>query len=578
MSKFGQSINDLIGKGGNIDNESAVSKFQSKMKSIKLAELESKAQFKAQSLNLPYINLDKFPISPEAISLIPKEEALKNKIVCFYRTFKEARFGVIDPTNEEIQDIAYAAKENEHLDTISFYVISKHSYDLAVKYYDYLPKIIKTVQGVEITKEDLEKFASEVLVIKDLQNKIEKVNISEKVNALVSLALQINASDIHIEAEEKTIIIRYRVDGILNEAAELDKKIWPRISSRIKLLAGLKLNVENKPQDGRFTIFLEDNEKVDVRTSFIPTTYGESIVMRLLKSSATGLKFEDLGILGNSYEHLKEQIKKPNGMIITTGPTGSGKTTTLYSILNKLNTEETKIITLEDPVEYKLKGINQSQIDHSKGYNFAKGLRSILRQDPDIVMVGEIRDLETAEVAINASLTGHLVISTLHTNSAAAALPRFISMGVKGFLLSPALNAIIGQRLVRRICEHCKKEIKMDNDTKHEIKTQLEKLPPNTLAAQDIDINNIDNFSVYKGEGCPECHGIGYKGRIGIYEVLIMNKEIEEKILDEKVSEYDIEKIALEDGMVTMVQDGLFKVLKGITTVEEVFRVAKTLE
>jgi len=294
--------------------------------------------------------------------------------------------------------------------------------------------------------------------------------------------------------------------------------------------------------------------------------------MRLLKSSATSLKFKDLGIRGKSFVELKSQIKRPNGMIITTGPTGSGKTTTLYAILKKLNSPGNKIITLEDPIEYRLAGVNQSQIKKDKDYSFASGLKSILRQDPDIVMVGEIRDLETADIAINASLTGHLVISTLHTNSAAAAVPRFLAMGVKAFLLSPSLNAVIGQRLVRCLCPHCKEEQKLDNDTMTQVLNILNKIPASS--GSKLDENELNNLKFYKGKGCPKCYGLGYKGRIGIYEVLVMSPEIEKTILDNRVSENIIQDLAQKNGMVTMLQDGLLKAKEGITTIEEIFSAA----
>jgi len=333
------------------------------------------------------------------------------------------------------------------------------------------------------------------------------------------------------------------------------------------MISGVKINITDKPQDGRISIFLKD-DRIDIRASFLPTAHGESVVMRLLKSSSVGLTFEDLGIRDRSFEQLKREIDRPNGMIITTGPTGSGKTTTLYAILKKLNKKETKIITIEDPIEYQLEGINQSQT--SKNYTFSLGLRSIVRQDPDIIMVGEIRDLETAEISIQAALTGHLVLSTIHTNDAAGTVPRFLSMGAKPFLLAPALNAMIGQRLVRRVCSKCKKEIIIEDEQMKRIKDIINSMPEEYK--NKIDINNL---KFYKGEGCEECQGIGYKGRVGIYEIMIMNKEVEQLILSEKVSEYDMRDIASKNGMITMVQDGLLKAIDGITTVEEVFRVAE---
>ncbi len=356
--------------------------------------------------------------------------------------------------------------------------------------------------------------------------------------------------------------------------AQLDSKLWPQVVARIKLVAKLKINIEDRPQDGRFTIFMTD-EKIDVRTSTLPTAYGESVVMRLLMSSAIGLAFEDLGLRGKAFEALKIEITKPNGMIVTTGPTGSGKTTTLYAVLNKLNDPGTKIITIEDPVEYKLEGINQSQVNPSKKYTFANGLRSILRQDPDIVMVGEVRDLETAEVAINAALTGHLVITTLHTNDAAGTIPRLLSMEVKPFLLAPAINAMIGQRLVRKICDSCKEEAELDNRTISRVMDILSEIPDES--GVKISKEDLKHLKFFKGGGCEECQGLGYKGRVGIFEVMTMNKEVETLILTSHVSEYDMRNIAIKNGMITMIQDGLLKASDGITTVDEVFRVAKDI-
>jgi len=292
--------------------------------------------------------------------------------------------------------------------------------------------------------------------------------------------------------------------------------------------------------------------------------------MRLLKPGTIALQFEQLGIRGVAYEQLKKEVERPNGMIITTGPTGSGKTTSLYAILNKLNDGHTKIITLEDPVEYKLEGIAQSQIDKSRDYTFAKGLHSILRQDPDVVMVGELRDLETAEVAIQAALTGHLVLSTIHTNSAAGAVPRFLSMGVKPFLLAPALNAVIGQRLVRRICKDCIIEDTPPPEDLERAKKILSDVNPKS--GYTVDINGM---KFYKGKGCKTCGDLGYKGRMGIYEIMVMTEEIEKVILSGQVSEYDMQRIAMEQGMVSMVQDGILKALDKITTLEEVYSVAE---
>jgi len=548
--------------------------FSSKMEEMQIEQKERMANVQATMLGLQYINLEKFPIGPEALKSITKEEARSMHIIPFFRSAKEIRLGAVRPGTPEIINLVKTLSDKNHV-PVKLYLISERSFNLALKQYEHLPAIRKTVKGVEITEEDIKQYAQEVTALTDLQKIIDGVNTTEVVTAVVALGLQMRASDIHIESEESDVKIRYRIDGVLHDAAALSLEAFPRISNRLKLLSKLKLNVGGEPQDGRFTIFLSD-DKIDVRVSILPTTYGESIVMRLLKASTTGLKFEDLGLRGSAFAKLEHEITKPNGMIITTGPTGSGKTTTLYSILLKLNTEDTKIITLEDPVEYKLEGINQSQVDKKRGYDFADGLRAILRQDPDVIMVGEIRDFETADTAINAALTGHLVISTLHTNSAAGAVPRFLSMGVKPFLLSPALNAMIGQRLVRKICASCPTKDELDAETLAKLDEVLSKIPDGDLGA--LKGKKATEIEWKKGAGCKECQGLGYRGRVGIYEIIGMSKELEKLISSEQISEYAIEEVAVQQGTVTMVGDGILKAAEGITTVSEVFRVAKSLE
>lgn len=572
-----QSIEDLLkgyadDKNGapEIASEKTKEKFEEKMEAIALKEKEKVAAGKAAYLGVPYINLKGFPISPETLTSIPKELAEKLKVICFLNTGSEIRIGAVDPAQEQIKEILLSLEDKFHSHG-EIYLISENSFNTAFKLYAALPTIKKIVSGVEITEADLKKYSEEIKNFKQLNEKIQKANITDIVTMTIAAAITARSSDIHVEAEEKDIKIRFRIDGVLQDAAALPKDLWSKVISRIKLLSGLKINVTDIPQDGRFTIFTKDG-KIDVRVSCLPTSYGESVVMRLLMPSAAGLGFEGLGLWEPAYSQLKSQIERPNGMIITTGPTGSGKTTTLYAILNKLNEPGVKIITLEDPVEYKLAGINQSQIDYSRDYTFAKGLRSILRQDPDVVMVGEIRDLETADIAIQAALTGHLVISTIHTNSASGAIPRFMSMGVKPFLLAPALNAVIGQRLVRRICEECKTEDKLDAETRGRVEKILGELPEEVKKKYEKDIATM---KFMKGAGCEACNGIGYKGRLGIYEIMVMSKDIEKIILSQEVSEYQMQDIATKAGMVTMVQDGLLKALGGITSVSEVFSAAE---
>ncbi len=547
---------------------SQTEKLESKLGQIFNLDKESAVASKAESIGVPYIDLMEFPVSAEALRLIPMNICQQQKIIAFVFTGDQIRFATTNPENPEIDKITNTIGEQQNA-KIQIYLISEKNLLHGLDLYTKLPKYEKPKEGVSVSADELEKFKEIGKDFKNLQTQIEKVSLTEMVSLVIAAGLQSGASDVHIEAEEEDVKVRFRVDGVLHDTASIKKRDWEKVISRIKLLAGLKLNITEKPQDGRFTIHAGD-EKTDVRTSTLPTTWGESVVMRLLKSSSIGLKFEELGITGKAYENLKMQTERPNGMIITTGPTGSGKTTTLYAILNKLNKEGVKIITMEDPVEYKLAGINQSQIDHSKGYSFADGLRSVLRQDPDVLMVGEMRDLETSDVAINAALTGHLVVSTIHTNSAAGAVPRFLAMGVKPFLLAPALNAIMGQRLVRRVCEKCKKEYIPSEQELTKVKTLLDAIPDN-----HPDKPDTTNMKFVKGDGCDYCNGLGYKGRVGVYEIMNMTPEIEQTILSGKVSEYDMEQIAIKNGMLTMAQDGLLKVLKGLTTIEEVFRVSE---
>ncbi|PKM91565.1 hypothetical protein CVU82_03145 [Candidatus Falkowbacteria bacterium HGW-Falkowbacteria-1] len=565
MSGF-NSISSLLNKDEEANEDSAQGKFAVKQKEIELKEVERQTQTKASTLGLSYVDLFAFPVSPEAIALIPEEEAEKEKLVCFYYDGENIRVGTTRPENPKIKEMEEYLNKT-YFTTSKAYLISENSFKCAMDVYKTIPKVSKVTGGVEIKEEDLERFKSDIKDYKSLNEKINTVNISEVVTLVLATALKVGSSDIHIESEENGIVVRLRIDGVLQEAATIDKIKWKRIISRMKILAGVKINIEDKPQDGRYSIFLK-NERVDVRSSFLPTSYGESVVMRLLKSSSVGLSFEDLGIMPQAYEILKKEIEKPNGLILTTGPTGSGKTTTLYAILNKLNQPGTKIITLEDPIEYQLEGVNQSQINAKKGYTFANGLRSILRQDPDIVMIGETRDLETAEISVQASLTGHLVLSTLHTNDSAGVIPRLIDMGIKPYFLVPSINAVIGQRLIRKVCPKCREVHQLNEDEELLVKKILGVISPKSGLSIPTTLP-----SLYKaGAGCEHCNGLGYKGRIGIYEVFTMDDKLKQLTIDNAPS-FKILQQAIENGMITMLQDGILKSLKGLTTLEEVYRV-----
>ncbi len=559
------SIQNLIDADSSLDEDSVQGRFAQKEQEIKAKEIEKETENRASLIGLPYVNLFSFPISPEALVLITEERARMLNAVCFFYDGKHMRLACVEPS-EEIADEIKALNEKYFTDT-KLYLVSQNSLDQAFAAYKSLPKTKKYDSGVEITAENLEKFKQDIASYKNLNDKINEVNVSDIVTLILATAIKVGASDVHIEAEENGVAVRFRIDGVLQEAALMDREKWKKIVTRMKILARVKINITDKPQDGRYTIFLKDG-KIDVRSSFLPTAFGESVVMRLLDSKASSLEFESLGIRPEILDILRREIQKPNGLILTTGPTGSGKTTTLYAILNKLNQPGTKIVTLEDPIEYQLAGINQSQVDVRRGYTFSDGLRSILRQDPNVIMVGEIRDLETGEIAVQASLTGHLVLSTLHTNDAAGVIPRLIDIGVKPYFLVPSINAVIGQRLVRRLCPYCRKEHQLTAEETEQVQKILAVVSPKA----NIEIPAKLPILYAAGTGCEKCNYIGYKGRIGIYEIFTMDDNLKQLTID-KAPSFKILQQAIENGMITMLQDGVLKCLDGLTSLEEVYRV-----
>lgn len=557
------SIENLLNPTG--DDQSVAGVFAKKQKEIKIKEAEKQTERHARQIGIDYINLVGFPISPEALGLIKEDKAKELKAVCFFYDGKNVRIACLNPS-DEIVALTKDLGKKYFVDT-KIYLVSENSFSYALDVYKSVPKVITYDAGVDIKPAQLKKFQADLANYKNLNDKINEVNVSDIVTLMLAAALKVSASDIHIEAEEKGVAIRLRIDGVLQEAAMIENNKWGKIVARLKILAGVKINIEDKPQDGRFTIFLEDY-KVDVRCSFLPTAFGESVVMRILDSKTTALDIDILGIRPEVLPLLKKEISKPNGLVLTTGPTGSGKTTTLYAILNKLNQPGVKIITLEDPIEYQLIGINQSQVDSKHSFSFAEGLRSVLRQDPNVVMVGEIRDLETAEIAIQASLTGHLVLSTLHTNDASGVIPRMIDLGVKPYFLAPSVNAVIGQRLVRKLCPHCQVEKKLNANEEELIHKILAVISPKS----GVDAPTTLPIIKKAGDGCEKCNFTGYKGRTGIFEVFTINDEIRQLTIDQAPS-FKIMQQAIESGMITMLQDGVLRVLEGETSLEEIYRV-----
>ena len=447
----------------------------------------------------------------------------------------------------------------------------------------------KISEEIKISPTKLREIKKEVFNILEFQKKIEKFlekSATELLEIILGGAINLDASDVHIEPEEKQIKMRIRLDGVLHDVIVFDSKVYQTLLSRIKLLSGIKLNITDRPQDGRFTIIWSEAKKymaqpdqkkkghilmeeatIEIRASTLPAEHGESIVLRLLNPKSL-IEIEVLGLRKDLVEIFNREIKRPNGMIIITGPTGSGKTTTLYAILERINKPEIKIITIEDPVEYHLAGLSQTQVDPAKGYSFASGLRSIMRQDPDVILVGEVRDLETAEIACQAALTGHLVFSTLHTNDAAGAIARLVDLGVRPVSIAPAFNMVVAQRLPRKVCKKCVKFVSPSETDLKKLKEGLAKVPKKILPFSFSD----PNLKIPQAQGCPTCNLTGYKGRIGIFETFLVDDEMEKFILTNP-SIVAMRELAIKKGMVLMHQDGLIKVLEGITTIEEIERV-----
>lgn len=536
-----------------------------------ISEIELRKLY-AYILGIPFVDLTKELISHDTLQLVPEPIARKYGIVAFEKTGNNIKVAMLNP--DDLQTIDFIKKKTGYKITPCLTseesiktILKQYEKSLKAEFGDIIEKGAQEVTESSATDEDLEKVAQGLPIIRI-------------VDTLLKHAIFQSASDIHIEPEERDVVVRYRIDGILHDAMTLPKQVLPGIVARIKVLSNLKLDEHRLPQDGRFKIE-KDNYKISFRVSILPVFDGEKIVMRLLDESSKGLTLEKMGLYENDLETIHREIKKPNGMILVTGPTGSGKTTTLYTIMDIINTPDVNISTVEDPVEYRMPRVNQTQVNPKIGMTFAAGLRALLRQDPDIIMVGEIRDKETMEIALNAAMTGHLVLSTLHTNSAAGALPRLLDMGAESFLVASTVNVIVAQRLVRRLCPEClteyslnEKEIKSlaSNFTIDEILKCLQE--SNQLKGKIKSGDGWKDIKFYRPKGCEQCNGEGYHGRIGIYEVLEVNEEIE-KLITAASSTDTIEKKAREQGMHLMIEDGFVKAVQGMTSIEEIMRVTK---
>ena len=534
------------------------------IKSLRIISDDDFVKAKAKFLRIPFVDLDNTAFSPEALSLVPESVAQKYNIVP-YRLDTKAKTLFVTMVNPlDLETLEFLEKKT------NFKINASMSTEKQVTSFINEKYLREKSITSEVNKALGERKTEEV-AMKVSQNQVEvEAPVAKIVSTILEYAIKSRASDIHIEPQEENVRIRYRIDGILQEKYLLPRNVHDAVVSRIKILASLKIDEKRVPQDGRF-FFSVDGNDVDLRISTLPTTYGEKVVMRLLKKSQKVPTLPDLGLRGLALKNLMSAIQRPHGIIIVCGPTGSGKTTTLYSVLDIVATTKVNVVTVEDPVEYQMKGVNQVQVNTQAGLTFASALRSFLRQDPNVIMVGEIRDSETADLAINAALTGHLVFSTLHTNDASGVPPRLLDMGVEPFLLVSSLNCVVGQRVLRRVCKDCSTQMEMTSDQEQEIKTTL---GPIYGMIEDRFGKEGKKLTIPKVVGCDKCNNSGYLGRVAIYEVMPISEKISKLIIEKSVAS-DIQKLAVEEGMLTMKQDGYVKVLEGVTTLDEVVRVAQ---
>jgi type IV pilus assembly protein PilB len=512
----------------------------------------------AQIKNIPYVDLSEKPIDSQALGFVSETIARKYNILPYHFDQKLSTLYIASANPGDLSILDFLEKKTGKKVVFALTDIDEIKKAINIAYSQGLSPEVK-----EALKEYLPN--QQIKINRDNNIVIDEAPVAKIVSTIVEFSIKSRASDIHIEPEENRTKVRYRIDGILQEKLSLPKSIHEALVSRIKILSEMKIDEKRIPQDGRFN-FKVDGEEVDLRVSTLPTVNGEKVVMRLLKKTGGIPDLGDLGLRGTQLKEVEESILKPYGIILITGPTGSGKTTTLYSILSRLNKPSVNIMTLEDPVEYQIPGINQVQINPQAGLTFASGLRSFLRQDPNIILVGEIRDKETTQLAIQAALTGHLVFSTLHTNDSSTAIPRLIDLGAEPFLIASVLTAVVAQRITRRICPHCKTSYQPVKQVEENIKSVLGNLYPKKFQSQPL--------LLYKGSGCNECNQTGYLGRIAIFEVLRVSPTINRMILQQE-SAKNIEEQAKKEGLITMKQDGYLKALEGVTTIEEVLRVAE---
>lgn len=544
-------------------------KRESKLQELRQKEEEDLAQILSERYGLPYADLSGVTIDTDGLRLLPEEKSRKTKSAIFDLTGKKIKLAVLSPRKDETVYLINELEERGYI--VEPFIVSNVSLEKAWSRYEDISFATQSKAGsLEIGDKEIEKLIDEVKNIDDTKKLIDETlkmkkafRVSRIVEIVLASAISIGSSDIHVEPREEDAKIRFRLDGVLNDIAILDIETFKLLLSRIKLLSGMKLNIKNQSQDGRFTIKI-GGTTIEIRSSVIPGAYNESIVLRILNPDQIQTELTELGIEPYLLDIFMQEITKPNGLILNTGPTGSGKTTTLYAFMRKKFSPEIKIITIEDPIEYHMDGVVQTQVDSKKGYDFASGLKSSLRQDPDVIMVGEIRDFDTAETAVQAALTGHLVFSTLHTNNAAGAYTRLIDLGVNPKVLTSAINLAIAQRLVRKLCPECKKETTLDPKKEEIVKSIYEDTPNAT--------ENWTGKFYTKGEGCTYCDGRGYKGRVAVFEAVKSDEKVEE-MLQMNPSEREIKEAARNQGIWDMAQDGVIKALRGVTSIEEIERV-----
>jgi type II secretory ATPase GspE/PulE/Tfp pilus assembly ATPase PilB-like protein len=540
---------------------------QKKLTDLRKKEEEDTVKILAGKYHIPYLNLAAVPINVDALKIIPESDAKKAEIAVIQKVGKSLQIAARNPERPEAKAILKKLAENRY--QCQLFLVSSVSLQKAWDTYKKMPKDGGIIGGeITVSSERLNEFQQKVTKTADISTLLESVlhqRITDVLEIIIAGALKLEASDIHIEPQEDSTLIRYRLDGTLYDLARIPKTHYKFLLSRVKLISDIKLNIHERGQDGRFTI-RQNNINIEVRTSTLPGPNGENIVLRILDPKNIALSMTNLGMQPHIEEKMAREIDKPNGMILTTGPTGSGKTTTLYAFLKQVNKPGVKIITIEDPIEYHLTGLEQTQVEPEKGYDFANGLKSILRQDPDIILVGEIRDLETAEIAMHAALTGHLVFSTLHTNNAAGTIPRLLDLGVKPNIIAPAINITMAQRLLRKLCEQCRESYALTAEEKGGIETAVAAMPePMRLKIPDILFRA-------KTEGCEKCGGIGYKGRIGVFEIIEIDDTVE-KLIAASPSEGDIKKAARAQNQITMRDDGILKIIAGVTDFAELNKV-----